>query len=100
MARRPAPTSLDEAVSFDLKPPADQGSPEPPPARRPPAGRSLSREGKRGVAFWLKPDAFHAVRLLSVQTDRPVQSLMEEATDLLFRAHGVHPIARDEKPAR
>ncbi|MBV8092288.1 MAG: hypothetical protein JOY71_00125 [Acetobacteraceae bacterium] len=54
--------------------------------------RTPGRRGKRGVAFWLNPAAF--------EEERSVQSLMEEATDLLFQSRGKHRIARAEEASK
>jgi hypothetical protein len=45
-----------------------------------------SRVGQKGVAFWV-------VRILAAEEDRTVQSLMEEALDLLFRKRGRYRLA-------
>jgi hypothetical protein len=66
----------------------------PPPAE--PKPRTKGRQGKRGVAFWLNPAAFKQLALLTVEEDRSVQSLMEEATDLLFANRGKHRLARED----
>jgi hypothetical protein len=63
--------------------------PEPNPvARRPP-----SREGKRVLSIYLKPEAWKQLRMLSVNLERPSQSLGEEALNLLFEKHRLNRIA-------
>jgi antitoxin-like ribbon-helix-helix protein len=58
------------------------------------ATRTPARQNKRGVAFWLNPDAFRQLRALTFEEERSVQSLMEEAVDLLFQNRGKHRLAR------
>ncbi len=41
------------------------------------------------------PDAFRQLAVLAATTDRSVQDLMAEATDLLFQQHGLARIARE-----
>lgn len=68
---------------------------ETPPAPAPAApGRAPSRQGKRGVAFWLDPAAFRQLQRLSFEGERPIQSLMEESVDLLFAKHGMSRLAQ------
>jgi hypothetical protein len=57
-------------------------------ARRPP-----SREGKRVLSIYLKPEAWKQLRMLSVNLERPSQSLGEEALNLLFEKHRLNRIA-------
>ncbi len=90
MARRP---SLDMALAA---PPAAASSPPPPLAAPLPAiprARTPGRQGKRGVAFWLNPMAFRQLSICSAEEDRTVQSLMEEAVDMLFQSRGKHRLA-------
>jgi hypothetical protein len=67
------------------------------PATKPPAPRPAAREGKRGVAFWLAPEAYEQLATLGIRRRRKIQALMEEATDLLFREYGLNRIASKEK---
>jgi hypothetical protein len=95
MARRP---SIADAFSG----PGDFASiPAPPavepmlhaePAKR--AGRGSGRTGKKGIAFWVEPDAAKQLALISVHEDKTIQALMEEALDLLFRSRGKHGLAQ------
>ncbi len=100
MARRP---SMLETTP--LKAPAPQDS-EPNKApntlasrqvSKPPAVRPAAREGKRGVAFWLAPEAYEQLAMLGIRRRRKLQALMEEATDLLFREYGLNRIASKER---
>ena len=59
------------------------------------ASRQRSRVGKRAITFYVSPEAFRQVGILSVQTDRTVQDLMQEALDQLFQQHGLHRLARE-----
>ncbi len=59
------------------------------------SGRAPSRVGKRAVTFYMSPEAFRQLAVLAATTDRSVQDLMAEATDLLFQQHGLARIARE-----
>ncbi len=91
MARRPSP--LDTAAAAPaLQPPVNEA-----PAQAPAVpSRPASRAGKRSVMYWLDPNAFRNLQLLSVDEDRTIQSLMEEAYDLLMRHHGRPRATRTE----
>src|SRR3954468_8066478 len=54
-----------------------------------------SRIGKRAVTFYVSPDAFRQLRVLSAQTDRTIQELMQESLDWQFQQHDMHRIARE-----
>ena len=91
MARRP---SLDMAITASTaaaSPPAEG------PAHAAHRTRTPGRQGKRGVAFWLNPDAFRQLGMCSVEEDRTVQSIMEEALDLFFQSRGKHRLASNGK---
>lgn len=57
-------------------------------------GRLPSRIGKKGVTFYLHPDAMKQLRSLGVEEDATLQGLMVAATNLLFRDRGKTGIAR------
>jgi len=57
--------------------------------------RQRSRLGKRAITFYVSLEAFKQVGMLSVQTDRTVQDLMQEALDQLFQQHGLHRLAKE-----
>lgn len=82
MARRPALSDVK------LKP-----APIEPVARKT-AKRNPGRKGKRGVAFWLSPEAFRQLSIAAAEEDLTIQAIMEEATDLWFQSVGKHRIAR------
>jgi hypothetical protein len=66
-----------------------------PPVQAPAPKRiEKSREGKKGVAFWLNPTAAKQLAQIALDEDRSIQSLMEEATDLLFFNRGKYRLAR------
>jgi hypothetical protein len=67
-----------------LRPPvmAPQATPAPQKSYQSP-----SRAGKRGVTFYLPEDEWRRLRVLSVNTDVPIQELMAEAVGLLFNRH-------------
>jgi antitoxin-like ribbon-helix-helix protein len=55
--------------------------------------RPPSREGKRVLSVYLKPEAWKQLRMLSVNLEVPTQSLGEEAVNLLFEKHRLNRIA-------
>jgi hypothetical protein len=86
MSKRP---SLFAPAVAPAPPPELVAEPEPKPmARRPP-----SREGKRVLSVYLRPEAWKQLRMLSVNLERPNQSLGEEALNLLFEKHRLNRIA-------
>jgi hypothetical protein len=80
-------------------PPSDPPQPVGTDAVPPPATdekpRQKSRIGKRAVTFYVGSDAFRQLGVLSAQTDRTIQDLMQEAVDWLFQQHGLHRLAKD-----
>jgi hypothetical protein len=67
--------------------------PKPAPEANPAAQRPPSREGKRALTVYLRPEAWKQLRMLSVNLERPSQSLGEEAVNLLFEKHRLNRIA-------
>ena len=55
--------------------------------------RPPSREGKRVLSIYLKPEAWKQLRMLSVNLEIPTQALGEEAVNLLFEKHRLNRIA-------
>ena len=55
--------------------------------------RPPSREGKRILSVYLKPEAWKQLRMLSVNLETPTQALGEEAINLLFEKHRLNRIA-------
>jgi hypothetical protein len=53
-----------------------------------------SRVGKKGVTFYLKPDAMKQLRSLGLDEDSTLQGLMIEATNMLFQSRGKAEIAK------
>ena len=53
-----------------------------------------SRTGKKGVTFYLSPDAAKQLKILSVDLETSVQDLMVDAVDMLFAKHGRNRSAR------
>jgi hypothetical protein len=72
-------------------------TPAPEQSSTPPAetARQRSRIGKRAVTFYVSDEAFRQLGVLSAQTDKTIQSLMQEALDTLFSTHGLSRIARE-----
>ena len=58
------------------------------------AGQPPSRIGKKGVTFYLKPDAMKQLRSIGVEEDATLQGLMIEAANMLFKSRGKAEIAR------
>jgi len=101
------PTTKRQRPKMTFNAPADPPQPvgaveQPPAPSRPLEGNTTvgqpqqaSRLGKRAVTFYVSPDAFRQLGVLSAQSDRTVQSLMQEALDFLFQHHGLHRIAKE-----
>lgn len=53
-----------------------------------------SRAGKKGVTFYLEPDAMKQLRSIGVEEDATLQGLMIEAANMLFRSRGKAEIAK------
>lgn len=94
MARRPSPLDV-AAATVPAQQPASKAPVE--ASASPAPARAASRVGKRSVMYWLDPEAFRSLQLLAVDEDRTIQSLMEEAYDLLMRHHGRARATRTER---
>ena len=57
-------------------------------SKRPP-----SREGKRALTVYLRPEAWKQLRMLSLQIESSTQALGEDAINLLFEKHRLNRIA-------
>jgi hypothetical protein len=69
-------------------------APEPAPASSNGAtARQRSRQGKKVVTYYLDPEAFTQLKVLSAKTGITVQDLSLEALNLLFERHHVSRIA-------
>ena len=77
---------------FSAAIPAPPDSP-PAPEAKPAAQRPPSREGKRALTVYLRPEAWKQLRMLAVNLERPTQALGEEALNLLFEKHRLNRIA-------
>lgn len=55
--------------------------------------RPPSREGKRVLSVYLKPEAWKQLKMLSLNLENSTQSLGEEAVNLLFEKHRLNRIA-------
>jgi hypothetical protein len=75
---------------------AAKASAAPAVAPEKPAGRTSarppSREGKRVLTVYLKPEAWKQLRMLSVNLESSTQALGEEAVNLLFEKHRLNRI--------
>ena len=58
------------------------------------AARQRSRQGKKVVTYYLDPEPFTQLKVLSAKTGITVQDLSLEALNLLFERHQVSRIAR------
>jgi hypothetical protein len=63
------------------------------PESKPAVQRPPSREGKRVLSIYLKPEAWKQLRMLSVQVESSTQALGEDAINLLFEKHRLNRIA-------
>lgn len=71
---------------------SQEQSPQP-VAVRTPMPVSPSRQGKRIISAYFKPEVGRQLRMLAIEQDASVQALMEEALNDLFRKHGKSAIA-------
>lgn len=53
-----------------------------------------SRVGKKGVTFYLDPEAVKQLRTLGIAEDKTLQALMVEATNLLLKRRGKSRVTR------
>lgn len=68
---------------------------EPPPsAANDTATRQRSRQGKKVVTYYLDPEPFTQLKILSAKTGTTIQDLSLEALNLLFERHQISRIAR------
>ncbi len=93
---KPARTNLFRG--FDEKaapsaPPAAATEPTP-AASNDATARQRSRQGKKVVTYYLDPEPFTQLKVLSAKTGITVQDLSLEALNLLFERHQVSRIAR------
>lgn len=96
MSKRPSlfatkATQSPEPVQIDLNKPPVEIVDTPSPVRS--KARPPSREGKRILSVYLKPEAWKQLRMLSLNLESPTQSLGEEAINLLFEKHRLNRIA-------
>ena len=53
--------------------------------------RVSSREGKRAVTFYVKPETYKELHHIALDEGASIQALMGEALDLLARSRSKHP---------
>ena len=58
------------------------------------AARQRSRQGKKVVTYYLDPEPFTQLKILSAKTGVTIQDLSLEALNLLFERHQISRIAR------
>jgi hypothetical protein len=58
-----------------------------------PSSQAPHRAAKRQIAGWFEPEVSKALRILAIERDTSLQSLMAEALDDLFAKHGKPRIA-------
>jgi hypothetical protein len=78
------PSTTEASIAGDLA--------EDRPAVKP--GVAPSRQGKKGVTFYLTTPGWKELRNLSMDEDRSTADLMVEATNLLFEKYGRPRIAQ------
>jgi hypothetical protein len=92
MTKRPslfaAPATMPAATEAEAEAIAPAPAPAAAAKTRPP-----SREGKRVLSIYLKPEAWKQLRMLSVNLESPTQALGEEAINLLFEKYRLNRIA-------
>jgi hypothetical protein len=89
MTKRPslfAATSATSTAPFEEQPLEEIA-----PAKA--TGRPPSREGKRVLSIYLKPEAWKQLRMLSLNLESPTQALGEGAINLPFEKHRLNRIA-------
>ena len=70
-------------------------APEPMPApSNDTVARQRTRQGKKVVTYYLDPEPFTQLKILSAKTGVTIQDLSLEALNLLFERHQVSRIAR------
>jgi hypothetical protein len=90
---KPARTNLFRG--FDEKAAPTVAAPEPmPAASNETTERQRSRQGKKVVTYYLDPEPFTQLKILSAKTGITVQDLSLEALNLLFERYQVSRIAR------
>ena len=87
-AAKATPSAAVEAEAIEVTPVLEGKAQAPRTKARP-----LSREGKRVLSVYLKPEAWKQLRMLSVNLESPTQALGEEAINLLFEKHRLNRIA-------
>ena len=102
MATGPKRTRPKMTITGPSEAPKPVGTPEPlhpmadpsvQPTPQKVKPRQQSRIGKRAVTFYVSPEAFRQLGVLSAQTDKTIQKIMEEALDWVFQQHDMHRIA-------
>ena len=58
-----------------------------------PREKAAGREGRQFVAAHVKPEVIKQLKMLGIQQDKTIQSLMVEAINELFQKYGVSRIA-------
>ena len=56
--------------------------------------RAASRVGKKGVTFYLQPDAVKQLHTIGLEEDQTLQALMIEAVNMLFKSRGKNEIVK------
>jgi hypothetical protein len=85
---QPAPTTPPTSAEPAITGPLAEASP---PTR---PGVAPSRQGKKGVTFYLTTPSWKELRNLSMDENRSTADLMVEATNLLFAKYGRPRIAQ------
>ena len=85
IAAAPAPATAETGIT------QAQAEPSAPRSRVAP-----SRRNRKGVTFYLNPEAWKELRILSMDLGVSSDKLMVQATNLLFEHHGRQRVAREE----
>lgn len=95
MTKRPSLFATKEAPSApaEAQPIEPHVETETKTSAAPSKARPPSREGKRVLSIYLKPEAWKQLRMLSVNLESPTQTLGEEAINLLFEKYRLNRIA-------
>jgi hypothetical protein len=84
------------SFNFDTGPkPVGVVEPPEPSASEAKPKRYPTREGKRGVTFYVPPTAWEQLRMISIRERQSVQELMLDALDMLFTNKGYPRVARE-----
>ena len=94
--RKPRPSLLGQAA-LD---PVAVGAPPTEAPTAPRAAKPASRDGARGITFYVDPEVLVQLKILSAKRNTPLQDLMIEAVNLLFQENDMARIAKQRPRGR